>query len=307
MESGDPGRVDQPASRLAVCGSRRLGTRAAAAAGPFRAARCARRFVRRALAEGIARRTLDIAHREPLPAERLSWDDLPWDGSPTESQRETASRWHALTIRVHADWLMTPREDLGGQPPRHFLHRGRDWVDHELHNRQRQWSNEGRCPRPLDRDTFAYRSRTAGPSRSRDVLRSLPRSDRRRLGSDRRGARDRRRRFDEGAPRTLRSGGWRKVRSTAIPRRRPAIIEHERRRMPLVGDRRPPRLRLPDLPHGSRRGVRVRADVPRLRRASSRTGRRVRVFVVCDARGVGKGAGRLPPVQRGDGGQTPGT
>ena len=79
------------------------------------------------------------------------------DGSPTESQRETVSRWHALTIRVHADWLMTPREDLGGQPPRHFLHRGRDWVDHELHNRQMQWSNEGRPPRPLDRDTFAYR------------------------------------------------------------------------------------------------------------------------------------------------------
>ena len=52
---------------------------------------------------------------------------------------------------------MTPREDLEGQPPRHFLHCGRDWVDHELHNRQMQWSNEGRCPRPLDRDTYAYR------------------------------------------------------------------------------------------------------------------------------------------------------
>jgi len=111
----------------------------------------------RALAAGLARRTLDIARREPLPAERLSWDDLPWDSPRTDSQRETISRWHALTIRVHADWLMTPREDLEGQPPRHFLHRGRDWVDHELNNRELQWSNEGRCPRPLDRDTFAYR------------------------------------------------------------------------------------------------------------------------------------------------------
>ena len=123
---------------------------------------CAASCSGRALAEGIARRTLDIAHREPLPAEHLSWADLPWDGSPTESQRETASRWHALTVRVHADWLTTPREDLENQPPRHFLHLGRDWVDHELHNRQMQWSNEGRCPRPLDRDTCAYRSGPLG-------------------------------------------------------------------------------------------------------------------------------------------------
>lgn len=111
----------------------------------------------RALAAGLARRTLDIARHEPLPAEHLTWADLPWDAPRTESQRETVSRWHALTVRVHADWLMTPREDLEGQPPRYFLHHGREWVEHELHNRQMQWSNEGRCPRPLDRDTFAYR------------------------------------------------------------------------------------------------------------------------------------------------------
>ena len=45
----------------------------------------------RALAEGIARRTLDIARREPLPAKCLSWHDLPGDDAPTESQRETIS------------------------------------------------------------------------------------------------------------------------------------------------------------------------------------------------------------------------
>jgi hypothetical protein len=111
----------------------------------------------RALAEGIAQRTLDVARRESLPAERVSWSDLSWDDSSTGSQRDTASQWHALTIRVHADWLMMPREDLEGEPPRPFLHRGRDWVDHELNNRQMQWSNQGGAPRPLDRDTFAYR------------------------------------------------------------------------------------------------------------------------------------------------------
>jgi len=111
----------------------------------------------RALADGIAQRTLDLARREPLPAQVLCWDDLPWDGSPPETQRETVERWRALTLRVHADWLMTPREDLEGQPPRDFLHRGRDWVEREVFNRELQWSHEGRCPRPLDRDTFAYR------------------------------------------------------------------------------------------------------------------------------------------------------
>jgi hypothetical protein len=51
---------------------------------------------------------------------------------------------------------MTPREDLEGQTPRAFLHAGRDWVERELENRQQQWTNEGEPPRPLDRDTFAY-------------------------------------------------------------------------------------------------------------------------------------------------------
>lgn len=111
----------------------------------------------RALAEGLARRTLAVARREPLPTTQLGADDLPGSGPPAESPHEAAARQHALTVRVHADWLMTPREDLDGQPPRYFLHRGREWVDRELHNRELQWSHEGHCPRPLDRDTYAYR------------------------------------------------------------------------------------------------------------------------------------------------------
>lgn len=36
---------------------------------------------------------------------------------------------YALTVQIHRDWLMTPRDDLGGRSPRQFLHGGRDWLE----------------------------------------------------------------------------------------------------------------------------------------------------------------------------------
>lgn len=36
---------------------------------------------------------------------------------------------HGLTIAVHRDWLMTPREDLGGRMPRELLHGAIRWSD----------------------------------------------------------------------------------------------------------------------------------------------------------------------------------
>ncbi|MCU0873495.1 MAG: hypothetical protein MUE50_14230 [Pirellulaceae bacterium] len=189
----------------------------------------------RALAEGLARRTLDIARREPLPAERLSWDDLPLDAARTESQRATISRWHALTIRAHADWLLTPREDLGGRPPRDFLHSGRDWVDLELQNRQLQWSNQGRAPRPLDRNTLAYRY---GPLGRHEVVMYFDLC-REVIGAawDRIVAAPQ---TDEGAlTKVLYDHARRWLAEGSIdgdPTPPAAIIENERRRMPLVGD-----------------------------------------------------------------------
>jgi hypothetical protein len=111
----------------------------------------------RALAADLARRTLEIARTEDLPSTAVTWDDLYGQAPPTDDQRDAAGRWHELTIRVHADWLMTPREDLGGEPPRPFLHRGRDWVEREMDNRQMQWSHQRRAPPGLARNSFAYR------------------------------------------------------------------------------------------------------------------------------------------------------
>ena len=46
-------------------------------------------------------------------------------------KNEPAARnpFYSLTIEVHRDWLMTPREDLGGLYPRQMLHGGNDWIE----------------------------------------------------------------------------------------------------------------------------------------------------------------------------------
>ena len=111
----------------------------------------------RTMARELGRRMSRIVTNESVPTEYLRWDDLPCESHPSDQQKEVVSRWHELTVRVHADWLMTPLDQLDGQPPRTFLHRGREWVQWEVENRQAEWSRLKRAPRPLDRDTYAYR------------------------------------------------------------------------------------------------------------------------------------------------------
>jgi hypothetical protein len=58
---------------------------------------------------------------------------------------------------IHARWLMTPRADLRGRTPREVILEKLDFIDFDLHTRELQWSllNEG--PPPLARDSHAYR------------------------------------------------------------------------------------------------------------------------------------------------------
>ena len=188
----------------------------------------------RALAEGVAWRTLDIARREALP-DRIDWPDLDWEETPSAEQRENVEQWHTLTIRVHADWLTTPRADLEGDAPRAFLHRGRNWVDRELQNREMQWSNERGAPQSIGRDTFAYRCGPLGRhevvmyfdlcreviATAWDQIAGRPEIDETALTNL----------LHEHAQRWLAEGS---IDDDPTP---PAvIIENERRRMPLVGD-----------------------------------------------------------------------
>ncbi len=111
----------------------------------------------RAMADGLADRMLKIAESESVPAGHLCWDDLCCEPRPSDEQKRIASVWHKLTVRVHADWLMTPQDDLDSQTPRTFLHQGRQWVEGEVDNRRNEWSSLKRPPRALDRETYAYR------------------------------------------------------------------------------------------------------------------------------------------------------
>jgi hypothetical protein len=131
--------------------------------------------------------------------------------------------------------LLTPRDDLGGEAPRYFLHFGREWVERELENRERQWADEGRAPRALDRDTFAYRYGPLGRHevvmyfdlcrvvihRAWQLIVETPEIDPTALTQA----------LHEAAQRWLAEGS---IDDDPTP---PAvIIENERRRVPLVGD-----------------------------------------------------------------------
>ena len=58
---------------------------------------------------------------------------------------------------LHARWLMTPRDDLGGKSPRDILLATQDLIDYDLHTRSMQWSMQGEGPPCLASDSYAYR------------------------------------------------------------------------------------------------------------------------------------------------------
>ena len=61
-----------------------------------------------------------------------------------------------LFARIHADWLMTVRNDLRDRTPRDMLFEKLDFIDFDLHSRSLQWSLTKVCPPPLPKDSFAY-------------------------------------------------------------------------------------------------------------------------------------------------------
>ena len=66
-----------------------------------------------ALIEDLARRILDIV------------ESGEWQSSGATEQVRVR---YKFTVRVHRDWLMTPREDLAGQIPRQMLHGAVSWL-----------------------------------------------------------------------------------------------------------------------------------------------------------------------------------
>ncbi|MFM7515401.1 MAG: hypothetical protein ACKO3V_00500 [Pirellula sp.] len=51
--------------------------------------------------------------------------------------------FHGLTVSVHRDWLMTPREELGGKIPRESLHGATHWSDMVTHGQELRFYDIG--------------------------------------------------------------------------------------------------------------------------------------------------------------------
>ena len=76
-------------------------------------------------------------------------------------------------IQVHRDWLMTPRNELGGLMPRQMLHGGQQWIDRLVWGQRLRFDDGGRDCRPTD-DRQRLCGRPHGQRGNGHVFRSLP-------------------------------------------------------------------------------------------------------------------------------------
>lgn len=101
-----------------------------------------------ALADGLAERLL-VLYRSDEWKQRGASDD--------EGAR------YPFTVRVHRDWLMTPRADLDGRIPRESLHGGIDWLGRIIDAQQWNVTDE-RGPIAIPRDLSRYDDAPMGRS-----------------------------------------------------------------------------------------------------------------------------------------------
>jgi hypothetical protein len=74
-----------------------------------------------AMIDYLASRTISIAGDGLLPKELSSSKEV--------DDPEASNELYRLTVNVHRDWLMTPRQDLQGRTPRVLLFGAHDWSD----------------------------------------------------------------------------------------------------------------------------------------------------------------------------------
>jgi hypothetical protein len=67
------------------------------------------------------------------------------------------NRRQERTRGIHAEWLLSPRADLGGRTPRAVLHADRGRIAWDLQHRAEQWSMQGRPAPALPPGSAAYR------------------------------------------------------------------------------------------------------------------------------------------------------
>lgn len=122
-----------------------------------------------ALVEDLANRILTTFKLNPelshtaLPRESLTASR----GTSELSDREYAQvmklrqERYPHTVSVHRDWLMTARDDLGGQTPRECLHGAMDWIDQLCDDQKLRISSADPCV-ALPKETVTYQNAPPG-------------------------------------------------------------------------------------------------------------------------------------------------
>jgi len=92
---------------------------------------------------------------DQVDASRLTDEEITpktWPG-----QERYASPFYDALKQIHAAWLLTPRDDLGGACPREIALEPRNHLTWDLQDRCEQWSLLGACPRGLEKSSHAFR------------------------------------------------------------------------------------------------------------------------------------------------------
>jgi hypothetical protein len=108
-------------------------------------------------AEEARKRLADEANLplDQVDAGRLTDEQIAPRTWPGEEQY--ASPYYDTLKQIHADWLLTPRDDLGGACPREISVERHDHISSDLQDRCEQWSRLDECPRGLIESSEAYR------------------------------------------------------------------------------------------------------------------------------------------------------
>ncbi len=80
-----------------------------------------------------------------------------WASRDSEGKRSS----YPFTVEVHRDWLMTPRDDLGGLTPRQMLHGAHEWIDRLVWAQQLRFDDGGEIVAAPD-DVVGYETAPMG-------------------------------------------------------------------------------------------------------------------------------------------------
>src|SRR5215213_3782004 len=91
--------------------------------------------------EGISQpRREEFAQNPPFDVREILFGTPLFEFIVAECSANKESTDENLFTEIHAKWLMTARDDLGGQTPREVLLEKQDFIGADLDSRARQWS-----------------------------------------------------------------------------------------------------------------------------------------------------------------------